>query len=133
MDRRRQPRAMSEINVTPLVDVMMVLLVIFMATAPMMQQGLAVDLPQARGKALPASERVVITVRRDKSIRINKASVRLGELRKKLRLIFADRAEKEVFLKADRKVPYGYVARVMGEIREAGIEKLGMVTEPLTR
>lgn len=133
LDRRAGNRAMSEINVTPLVDVMMVLLVIFMVTAPMMQQGVDVSLPQARGKALPASERIVVTVRKDESVMVNKARVKLPELQKKLKLIFADRTEKEVFLKADRKVPYGVVAKVMGEIREAGIEKLGMVTEPLKR
>jgi len=133
LDRRSGNRAMSEINVTPLVDVMMVLLVIFMVTAPMMQQGVDVSLPQARGKALPSSERIVVTVRKDKSVMVNKARVQLPELQKKLKLIFADRTEKEVFLKADKNVPYGVVAKVMGEIREAGIEKLGMVTEPLKR
>jgi len=126
-------RAMSDINVTPLVDVMMVLLVIFMVTAPMMQQGVDVNLPQAKGKALPASERVVVTIRKDARIFVNKAEVSTADLQKKLRLIFADRADKELFLKADKDVPYGRVAEVMGEIREAGIEKLGMVTEPSSK
>ena len=118
---------------TPLVDVMMVLLVIFMVTAPMMQQGVDVNLPQARGKALPASERVVVTIRKNKKVYVNKAEVDTGELQKKLRLIFAERENKELFLKADKDVPYGFVAEVMGEIREAGVEKLGMVTEPSSR
>ncbi len=124
---------MSEINVTPFVDVMMVLLVIFMITAPMLQQGVDVNLPKARGKALPASERVVITVKKNSRIYINKAEIAVSELQKKLKLIFANRENKEIFLKADKSVPYGVVATVMGEIREAGIDKLGMVTEPLPR
>lgn len=124
---------MSEINVTPLVDVMMVLLVIFMVTAPMMQQGVDVNLPAARGKALPASERIVVTIKRNERVYVNKARVEVDELQKKLKLILADRENKELFLKADKKVPYGFVASVMGEIREAGVEKLGMVTEPLSR
>jgi len=124
---------MSEINVTPFVDVMMVLLVIFMITAPMLQQGVDVSLPKAKGKALPASERVVITVKKNSRIYINKAEIAVPELQKKLKLIFANRENKEIFLKADKSVPYGLVATVMGEIREAGIDKLGMVTEPLPR
>lgn len=126
-------RAMSDINVTPLVDVMMVLLVIFMVTAPMMQQGVDVNLPQARGKALPASERVIVTIRKNNKVYVNKAEVDIGELQKKLKLIFAEREDKELFLKADKDVPYGFVAEVMGEVREAGVEKLGMVTEPSSR
>ncbi len=126
-------RTMSEINVTPLVDVMMVLLVIFMVTAPMMQQGVDVNLPQAKGKALPASERIIVTIRKDNKVYINKAQVETRELQKKLKLIFAERENKELFLKADKDVPYGVVAEVMGEIREAGVEKLGMVTEPSSR
>lgn len=124
---------MSEINVTPLVDVMMVLLVIFMVTAPMMQQGVDVNLPAARGKALPASERIVVTIKRNERVYVNKARVEVNGLQKKLKLILADRENKEIFLRADKKVPYGFVASVMGEIREAGVEKLGMVTEPLSR
>jgi len=124
---------MSEINVTPLVDVMMVLLVIFMVTAPMMQQGVDVNLPAARGKALPASERIVVTIKRNERVYVNKAQVKVDELQKKLKLILADRENKEIYLRADKKVPYGFVASVMGEIREAGVEKLGMVTEPLSR
>jgi len=124
---------MSEINVTPFVDVMMVLLVIFMITAPMLQQGVDVNLPKAKGKALPASERVVITIKKNSRIYINKAEIAVPELQKKLKLIFANRENKEIFLKADKNIPYGLVATVMGEIREAGIDKLGMVTEPLPR
>ena len=124
---------MSEINVTPFVDVMMVLLVIFMITTPMLQQGVDVSLPKARGKALPASERVVVTVKKNSRVYINKAEVATTEIQKKLKLIFAGKENKEVFLKADKNVPYGLVATIMGEIREAGIDKLGMVTEPLPR
>ncbi len=124
---------MSEINVTPFVDVMMVLLVIFMVTAPMLQQGVDVNLPQAKGKALPAKERVVVTIKKNSKVYINKAEIAVPELQKKLKLIFANRENKEIFLKADKNIPYGLVATVMGEIREAGIDKLGMVTEPLQR
>lgn len=130
---RNERRAMAEINVTPLVDVMLVLLVIFMVTAPMMQQGVDINLPQARGKAMAPAERVVVTVKRNEEVLVNGAKVDIRELQARLGVMFRDRADKEVFLQADQSVPYGAVARVMGEIREAGIEKLGMVTEPLQK
>lgn len=124
-------RAMAEINVTPLVDVMLVLLVIFMVTAPMMQQGVQVNLPKADTKGMSAAEEtVIVTVDKSGKLFINKDEVGASELRGKLATIFTNRAKKEVFLKADAGVPYGEVVRAMADIKGAGIERLGMVTEP---
>jgi biopolymer transport protein TolR len=122
---------MSQINVTPLVDVMLVLLVIFMVTAPMMQQGVQVNLPKAETKSLKSPEQaVVISIEKSGRIFIDKAEITPGELKTKLSAMFVNRAKKEVFLKADRDVPYGEVVRTMAEIKGAGVERLGMVTEP---
>lgn len=125
---------MADINVTPLVDVMLVLLVIFMVTAPMMQQGVQVNLPKADTKAMtPAEESVVVTVDKSGKTFINKDQIPAGELRTRLSAIFVSRAKKEVFLKADAGVPYGEVVKAMSDIKGAGIERLGMVTEPAAR
>jgi len=122
---------MAQINVTPLVDVMLVLLVIFMVTAPMMQQGVQVNLPKADTKGMSAQEdTVIVTVDRNGRTFINKDEVPGGDLRSRLAELFASRTKKEVFLKADAGVPYGEVVRAMAEIKGAGIERLGMVTEP---
>jgi len=122
---------MAQINVTPLVDVMLVLLVIFMVTAPMMQQGVQVNLPKADTKGMNAQEdTVIVAVDRNGRTFINKDEVPAGDLRRKLAEMFATRTKKEVFLKADAGVPYGEVVRAMAEIKGAGIERLGMVTEP---
>ena len=127
MEKRRQ--ALSEINVTPFVDVMLVLLIIFMVTAPLLQQGIDINLPQAKGKEMPPAERIIITIKKDGKIYLDKTAVTLESLRLKL----SKSMNKEVFLKADKNVPYGNVVAVMGELREIGIEKLGMVTEPKAR
>ncbi len=125
---------MSQINVTPLVDVMLVLLVIFMVTAPMMQQGVQVNLPKAETKALPAQEEsVIVSVEKSGRVFINSTEIPAGDLRAKLSDMFSSRSKKEVFLKADKDVPYGDVVRTMAEIKGAGIERLGMVTEPALR
>jgi biopolymer transport protein TolR len=125
---------MSQINVTPLVDVMLVLLVIFMVTAPMMQQGVQVNLPKAETKALPSQEEtVVVSIEKSGRVFIDSSEVTTGDLRGKLMTMFANRSKKEVFLKADRDVPYGEVIRAMAEIKGAGIERLGMITEPTQR
>lgn len=122
---------MAEINVTPFVDVMLVLLVIFMVTAPMMQQGVQVNLPKADTKAMtPAEESVVVSVDKSGKIYINKDEVPAGDLKFRLTTMFASRAKKEVFLKADAGVSYGEVVRALADIKGAGIERLGMVTEP---
>jgi biopolymer transport protein TolR len=122
---------MAQINVTPLVDVMLVLLVIFMVTAPMMQQGVQVNLPKADTRGMNAQEdTVIVTVEKSGRTFINKDEVPGGDLRGKLTELFATRAKKEVFLKADAGVPYGEVVRAMADIKGAGIERLGMVTEP---
>jgi biopolymer transport protein TolR len=126
--------AMSQINVTPLVDVMLVLLIIFMVTAPMMQQGVQVNLPKAETKALsPQETAVVVSLEKTGKVSINSSPIAAGELRTKLAGMFAAKSKKEVFLKADQDVPYGEVVKVMAEIRGAGIERLGMVTEPPQR
>ena len=127
MYRRRQ--ALSEINVTPFVDVMLVLLIIFMVTAPLLQQGVDVDLPKASGQTLSPAERVIITIKKGGKIYLDKSSVTLDTLRTGL----SGKTGEEVFLKADKDVPYGIVVAVMGELREIGIEKLGMITEPKAR
>lgn len=124
-------QVMSQINVTPFVDVMLVLLVIFMITAPMMQQGMQVNLPKSEAKAMEIKdEPVIVTVDRSGKIFIEKAEVPQGQLKPKLASLFASRSKKEVFLKADRDVPYGEVIRTMAEIKGAGVERLGMLTEP---
>ncbi|MGD0844579.1 MAG: protein TolR [Geobacteraceae bacterium] len=130
----RDRGTMSQINVTPLVDVMLVLLVIFMVTAPMMQQGVQVNLPKAETKALTAPEEsVVVSIEKSGGVYINSAQIPASELRAKLSEMFASRSKKEVFLKADKDVTYGEVVKAMAEIKGAGIERLGMVTEPAPR
>ncbi len=130
ISRNRDREVMSEINVIPLVDVMLVLLVIFMVTAPFMQQGIDVNLPKAKGKELPPEERLVVTVKGNGETYLNDMPVTPEALKEKLTLLA--RENPEVFLRADRSVPYGVVARLMAEIKDAGIERLGLVTEPLT-
>jgi biopolymer transport protein TolR len=122
---------MSEINVTPFVDVMLVLLIIFMVTAPMMIQGLDVDLPQASAKPLESEkEHLVITVNKEQQIFINDFQVSIESLRDKLTKILQGRDDRDVYLKADKGIPYGTVVQVMAEIKGAGVEQLGMITEP---
>lgn len=125
-------RLMSDINVTPFVDVMLVLLVIFMVTAPMMMQGVDVVLPETNSEQLsPQEEHLIITINKQNQIYINDYQVELDFLREKLIKIFESREDREVFLRADKDISYGVVVFVMSEIKGAGVEKLGMVTEPL--
>jgi len=124
---------MSEINVTPLVDVMLVLLIIFMVTAPMMVQGINVSLPETKNTQLDSKDEH-LTISIDKQLRIflNETPVRLEDLGRALSSFHTNRPDEYAFLKADKDVPYGLVVRVMSDIKDAGIEKLGAVTEPLS-
>jgi biopolymer transport protein TolR len=128
MKTNRNRTVLSDINVTPFVDVMLVLLVIFMVTAPLMQQGVDVNLPKAKGKELPPDERISLVIKKDRTVYMNDTLVSMAEMKQKLEAI--SRLNPNVFLKADKDVPYGLVVEVMSEIKEAGIEKLGMITEP---
>ena len=128
IEKRGGRRLMNQINVVPYIDVMLVLLVIFMVTAPLLQQGVDVSLPKAKGKELPAEERISIVIKKDRTVFMNETPVTIDEMRRKLEAI--SKMNPNVFLKADKDVPYGLVVEVMGEVKEAGIEKLGMITEP---
>jgi biopolymer transport protein TolR len=125
-------RLISDINVTPFVDVMLVLLVIFMVTAPMMMQGVDVALPETTSQPLAAKkENLVITINNQNQIFINNHQLGIDFLQEKLKKILEGRDKREVYLRADREITYGFVVRVMAEIKAAGVDKLGMVTEPI--
>ena len=122
---------MSDINVTPFVDVMLVLLIIFMVTAPMMVQGVDVDLPKATSKALKGGEdRLIISVDEESKVYINEQVVSVEFLTKKLGAILENFDKKNVYLRADKKVPYGIVVNVISKIKKAGVDSLGMITLP---
>jgi len=122
---------MAEINVTPLVDVMLVLLIIFMITAPMLQHELDVNLPVAAGiPQVTAEDQVVLTVNKQGNIYLDQTAYTLDTLRPKLQALYHTRRNKDLFLRADTDVPYGKVIQVMDEVKKAGILKLGMLTQP---
>jgi biopolymer transport protein TolR len=124
-------KPLAEINVTPLVDVVLVLLIIFMVTAPMLQMGIDVNLPRVKAKSINVSEeKLVLTINGKQEIYINEFKTTLPDLSAKLESIFKSRTDRELFMRADKEVPYGYVVQVMSEVRKAGIDKLGMITEP---
>ncbi|MEX0999015.1 MAG: protein TolR [Thermodesulfobacteriota bacterium] len=131
---------LSEINVTPFVDVMLVLLVIFMVTTPILYQGVDVDLPKTDSQPIPSLDRerkVVVTLNSAGEIFIDKEQFSLSELRIEIRTLMSEQGkelrEEEVFLRADTNVPYGSVVEVMSEIRNAGVTKLGLITEPVPK
>lgn len=125
-------KMMSDINVTPFVDVMLVLLIIFMVTAPMMMQGVEVNLPQTTTKRIKTqSDPLIITVNKKGEVFLETHRVKLEDLENKTKSIFANRREKDLLLKADKDVPYGIVMQVISRVKRAGIDKLGMVTEPV--
>jgi biopolymer transport protein TolR len=122
---------MAEINVTPMVDVMLVLLIIFMVSAPMMKEGMKVDLPSVEARALETqSQDLVITINKDKTIDINGSAIEFDRLGVILEQIREQRGVESVFLQADQAVSYGYVAEVMSLLRTTGLTKIGLVTQP---
>jgi len=128
---RFEDKPLADINVTPLVDVVLVLLIIFMVTAPMLQMGIDVNLPRVESKSVDVSEeKVVLTINNAREIFINKNKISVTDLRARLASLMSSRIDREVFLRADRSVPYGFVVEVMSEMRRAGVDRLGMITEP---
>lgn len=128
---RRVGATLAEINIIPLVDVVLVLLLIFMLTAPMMYRGIDVNLPRAASRPTAVEERMVLTVTRDNEIYLNERRLTPAGLEAALREAFRNRTDRTLYLKADAGLPYGTVVETMDRVRRAGIERLGMVTEPV--
>lgn len=125
------PTSLAEINVTPLVDVMLVLLIVFMISAPLMQQGISVNLPKANtGSLSEAPEQLIMVIDREKRIFIADHVVPKDILFKKLEAIVTAKPNTEVVIQADEGVNYGLVAAVMAEVKRAGIHRVGLATEP---
>ena len=127
-------KTMNEINVTPLVDVMLVLMIIFMVTAPLIKQGVKVDLPDAKAQAMPSDEKItVLTLTKDRKVFLGEEELAWDKLRTLLSTNKKLRTDKEVYLHADRNLPYGVVVDVMDMLKDAGVSNLGMVTDPLSK
>jgi len=123
--------SIADINVTPLVDVMLVLLIIFMVTAPILQQGVAIDLPKTKaGPLAGAEEQLVVNIAKTGQVYLNDAPYTLSQLTEKLRAIASARRDRPLYVRADQGVPYGQVMRAMAAVREAGLVGVGLVTEP---
>ena len=123
-------RPLSEINVTPFVDVMLVLLIIFMVTAPLLQYGVKVELPESSRQPLEIpKEQVVLSIGKDRTIYVDRYKTSMSELGPKLEAIYKGKQRKEIFLQADKSVPYGFVVQTMAVIRAAGIDQMGLITE----
>lgn len=123
--------AVSEINVTPLVDVMLVLLIMFMVTTPLMQQGIDVDLPKTSASGVdPTDDPFVLVITSNHQITAGKQSLQIDNLKEKLKAIFETRKNKQIYIQADKKLDYGFVAEIMAEVRAAGIYNIGLVTLP---
>jgi biopolymer transport protein ExbD len=130
--RRRQIGThMSEINVTPFIDVMLVLLVIFMVTAPMMQSGIGINLPQAETDTKPAEEGLTLTVTKDQYVHIGDSTININLLERRLTEYFTNKQKKVVYLQIDKDVPWGVGVRVMDITKKAGVEIVGVITEPI--
>jgi biopolymer transport protein TolR len=134
MKTRDTKGPLSEINVIPLVDVMLVLLIVFMITAPMMQHGLGIDIPNVTARALPTKEEPqILNVTKDQRLILNEKKIEYRDLKQAVQFLFANKDKKEIYLRADKDVPYGFVVKCMGTIREAGVDKVNIVTKPLDR
>jgi len=130
-DQGSPTETISQINVTPLVDVMLVLLIIFMVTAPILQQGVSVDLPKvAAGPLAGQEEQLVVNIAKTGQIFLNDTAMTPEQLGTKLRAIAAARPDRQLYVRADQAVPYGQVMRVMGTVHDAGLVRVGLVTEP---
>jgi biopolymer transport protein TolR len=128
---RRIGTSLAEINIIPLVDVVLVLLLIFMLTAPMMYRGIDVNLPKAAARPTAVEERMILTVTKDRTLFLNDKPISLTTLETQLRDTFKGRTDRTLYLKADAGLPYGAVVETMDRVRRAGVERLGMVTEPI--
>lgn len=124
-----RPRFLSEINIIPLVDVVLVLLVVFMVTAPMLHRGIDLSLPSSQSNTITPEERLVITIEPDERVYLGKDRVTLIDLRKRLHQAKDLNAGVSVYLRADRRVPYGRIVQIMDEVKRVGIERLGMITD----
>ncbi len=131
--RARVRSSLAELNVIPLVDVVLVLLLIFMLTAPMMYRGIDVNLPRSSGRPTAIEERLVLTITKERLLFLNDRALPLTVLEPRLRELMKDRGDKTLFIKADKDLVYGYVVETMDRVRRAGVERVGMVTEPARR
>lgn len=129
--RRQLGTSLSEINITPFVDVMLVLLVIFMVTAPMMQTGIGIRLPQAETESAPSEEGLTLTITEDKYIHMEDSVINQFLLEQKLKEYFYGKEKKIVFIRGDENLPYGFIMRIMDISKKAGIEQIGLITRPL--
>lgn len=128
---RSVPTTLAEINVTPLVDVMLVLLIVFMVSAPLMQQGIQVDLPRTHATSMDeVPDQITLVVNKNRQISISEHAIPSGTLSKKLEAIVAAKPEIQVVIQADHSVSYGYIAQIMSEVKKSGINRVGLATQP---
>ena len=133
MEKKHAPPVVADINVTPMVDVMLVLLIIFMVTAPLIQQGVKVNLPETKAAPVESNEKkLVLSIDTSHRVFLGEVEVPIDDLEEKLKSNAKAQADKEVYLHADKEIPYGVVVDVMAAAQRAGISNVGMITDPVS-